>query len=124
DPHANVSRRMIDAVDAAITYRENPHLDQRARGIEAAELILRHLRGEVKLTHAACLPPVSINMECQLTAACPARALQEETEKIRAMPGVLSASVVLGFPYADVEEMGSGFIVVTDNNPGAARTHA
>ncbi|WP_299469582.1 M81 family metallopeptidase, partial [uncultured Gimesia sp.] len=35
--------------------------------------------------------------------------------------GVLSNSVILGFPYADVEEMGSGFIVVTDNDASRAQ---
>src|SRR5690606_18302376 len=63
DPHANVTQKMIDACDATITYRENPHLDQRARGMEAATLICKHLRGEVKLTQAVSLPPVAINIE-------------------------------------------------------------
>src|SRR5688572_26619304 len=36
DLHANVSQRMIDSCDATIGYRTNPHLDQRARGLEAA----------------------------------------------------------------------------------------
>jgi microcystin degradation protein MlrC len=37
------------------------------------------------------------------------------------LPGVLSNSIVLGFPYADVEEMGSAFIVVTDNDQALAQ---
>jgi microcystin degradation protein MlrC len=37
------------------------------------------------------------------------------------IPGVLSNSIALGFPYADVEEMGSGFIVVTDNDKPLAQ---
>jgi microcystin degradation protein MlrC len=36
-------------------------------------------------------------------------------------PGVLSNSIVLGFPYADVEEMGSAFVVVTDDDPDKAQ---
>ncbi|MBT5831273.1 MAG: hypothetical protein HOH77_13885, partial [Candidatus Latescibacteria bacterium] len=32
DPHANLSRRMVDACDATIAYRSNPHLDQKERG--------------------------------------------------------------------------------------------
>lgn len=124
DPHANVSQRMIDACDATITYRENPHLDQRARGLEAAGLIVRHLRGEVKLTQAASLPPIAINIERQLTSDYPALALQEQAERVRGLPGVLSVSVILGFPYADVAEMGSGFIVVTDGSKESAERYA
>src|SRR5690606_13355836 len=33
-------------------------------------------------------------------------------------------SVILGFPYADVPEMGSGFIVVTDNDAVGAQKYA
>ena len=56
DLHANLSQQMVDAVDALIGYRSNPHIDQRERGIEAARLIARTLRGEVKPTMAAAFP--------------------------------------------------------------------
>jgi microcystin degradation protein MlrC len=39
-------------------------------------------------------------------------------------PGVLSASVAQGYPYADVEEMGMAFLAVTDNDPALARATA
>src|SRR5437016_1410543 len=71
DPHANVSQKMIDACDALIAYRSNPHLDQKARGIEAATMMARTLRGEIRPVVAAALPPVSINIERQLTSASP-----------------------------------------------------
>jgi microcystin degradation protein MlrC len=41
-------------------------------------------------------------------------------EELAERPDVLSASVILGFPYADVAEMGSSVVVVTDNNPELA----
>jgi microcystin degradation protein MlrC len=47
DLHANVSSRMIDACDATIAYRTNPHLDTFERGLEAATLMARTLRAEV-----------------------------------------------------------------------------
>ena len=40
---------------------------------------------------------------------------------MRDSPGVLAVSVLLGFPYADVAEMGSGVLVVTDGDTGLAR---
>jgi microcystin degradation protein MlrC len=39
DLHANISERMVDAADAIISYRTNPHVDQAARAAEAARLI-------------------------------------------------------------------------------------
>jgi microcystin degradation protein MlrC len=120
DPHANVTQKMIDACDATITFQTNPHLDQKARGIEAANLMLRTLRGEIKPVQAVSLPPIAINIERQLTRAEPCLSLIKKVDEIRSRPKVLSASLILGFPYADVPEMGSGFIVVTDNEPELA----
>lgn len=124
DPHANVTEKMIGACDASMTYRTNPHLDQKARGVEAATLLVSTLRGEVRPTQAVALPPIAINIERQLTAAEPCRSLLARVEEVRRRPGVLSASLILGFPYADVPEMGSGFIVVTDDNPALAAQYA
>lgn len=121
DAHANVSQTMIDACDATIVYRSNPHIDQRDRGIEAARLMQRILGREVKPTQAACFVPVAINIERQHTSSEPCASLYKQANQMLAEPGVLSNSIILGFPYADVQEMGSGFIVVTDNHPTQAQ---
>ena len=121
DPHANLSRRMLDACDATIAYRSNPHLDQKARGFEAAELIRRTLLGEIKPVQRASFPPFGINIERQGTTVWPCLPLYALANGQLNQPGVLSNSVVLGFPYADVEEMGSAAVVVTDNDPELAQ---
>jgi microcystin degradation protein MlrC len=41
-----------------------------------------------------------------------------------ARPGMLSASVIQGYPYADVPEMGMSFLAVHDGDPAAARDAA
>jgi microcystin degradation protein MlrC len=122
DLHANVSPKMVAACDALIAYRTNPHLDQRQRGIDAAKLMARTLRGEVKPTMAAAFPPLAINIEKQLTAEKPCRNLYDYADAMLGEPGVLSNSLVLGFPYADVPEMGACAIVVTDNDFAQAET--
>ena len=45
DLHANISDRMVDSVDVLITYRTNPHVDQRERAAEAAEAMLAMFDG-------------------------------------------------------------------------------
>ncbi len=121
DLHANVSPAMVQATNALIAYRTNPHLDQRARGIDAARLMARTLRGEVRPTQALAMPPVAISMERQLTSEPPCRDLFDRAGAQLRQPRVLANSVILGFPYADVIEMGSSFIVVTDNDPALAQ---
>ena len=124
DPHANASEKMVAAANATIAYRTNPHIDQRERGLEAAHLLARTLRREVKPTQALATPPVVINIERQLTSAPPCLQVQELAEVFRNTPGVLSVSFILGFPYADVREMGSSFVVVTDNDASLAQSLA
>ena len=122
DLHANVSPAMTAACDALIAYRTNPHLDQRQRGIDAARLMARTVRGEVKPTMAAAFPPLAINIERQLVAESPCKEVYGFADAMLKQPGVLSNSVVLGFPYADVAEMGASAIVVTDNDFAAAES--
>lgn len=124
DPHGNLSPRMVAACDALVAYRSNPHLDQRARGIEAARLMARTLRGEIRPTMAASFPPLAINIERQLTSESHCRALYDLADEQLKRPGVLSNSIMLGFPYSDVAEMGSALIVVTDRDPALAQSLA
>src|SRR5262249_27419950 len=48
DLHGNISQRVIEHSTAALAYRTCPHVDQRARGFQAADLLFRTLRGEIR----------------------------------------------------------------------------
>lgn len=124
DLHANVSPRMVTATDALVSYRTNPHLDQHDRGREAAGLLARTLRNEIRPTTAAAFPPMVVNIEAQATAESPCRELIAFADEIRRRPKVLSVSLLLGFPYSDVPELGASAIVVTDNDAILARQTA
>lgn len=116
DPHGNLSPQMVTAVDAMIAYRTNPHLDQRARGLEAADLLGRTLRREVRPVTAAAFPPMIMNIDRQCTDEEPCREMCGLVDEMRRRPGILSVSLFLGFPYADVPEMGSAIVVVADGD--------
>ncbi|CAN5394153.1 M81 family metallopeptidase [soil metagenome] len=124
DPHANLSPTMVSACDALVAYRQNPHLDQRQRGVEAAGLMVRTLHGEIAPVSAGTFPPVAINIERQLSFAEPLLSMHRELEAVRAIPGILSASITFGFPYADIADLGTAFIVVADNLPELAQAQA
>lgn len=114
DPHANLSPAMIEALDGLIAYRTNPHLDQRDCGLEAVRMMARTLRGEIRPVVAACFPPMQIGIERQATAEPPCADLLAEAAALSDRPGLLSVSLILGFPYADVAEMGSAALAVAD----------
>jgi len=121
DLHANMSARMVAAFDAIVGYRTNPHLDQKERGIEAALLIARTVRGEIRPTVAAAFPPLAANIERQASSEPHWRPLQDKQAAQLTLPGVLSNSLLYGFPYSDVPQMGSSVVVVTDNDPALAQ---
>jgi microcystin degradation protein MlrC len=121
DLHANISSGMIRHADATIAYRSNPHLDQEERGKEAAHLLARILRGQIRPVQALETPPMLIQMCRQYTSEEPARTLYRELEEVLRRPGILSASVAMGFHFADVKEMGASFLAVADNDLTLAR---
>lgn len=121
DPHANVSKAMIDACHATILYHTNPHLDQFECGLQAGQLMAAALAGEIKPVQAGAFPPLQINIERQRTGEPHCQVLYKRAAELRKRSGVLSSSIVLGFPYADVEKMGSGAVVVTDGDLALAR---
>ncbi len=125
DPHANLSPQMVAACDATVAYRTNPHLDQKERGFEAAQLLIRTLRGDIKPTQAAAFSPVAMGIERQLTSMPPCLPLYDWANAwLKRHQDALSNSIVQGFPYADVEEMGTAFIAVTNNDPDLAQQMA
>jgi len=121
DPHANLSPAMVQAATALVAYRTNPHLDQRARGIDAARLMVDTLHGKYRPTMAAAFPPLAINIEKQHTAEEPCHSAYHLADEQLSDDKLLLNSIILGFPYADVSEMGSSVIAVTDDDPALAQ---
>ncbi|MBX3239186.1 MAG: M81 family metallopeptidase [Chitinophagaceae bacterium] len=124
DPHANVSSAMIEATDVLVSYRTNPHIDQRRTGTEAAELLVRMLKNEIVPHQQLLQLPLAISIEQQYTSKDPCRSLYALVDELRNNDPILSISINLGFPYADVREMGSTVIIITNNQPESAQKTA
>ena len=82
DAHANLTPAMLEATDALIAYRTNPHLDTHARGVEAASLIGAHRAARGRAGAAGAFPPMAINILLQSTADEPCRPLYEAAEDL------------------------------------------
>src|SRR5262249_23152084 len=105
DFHGNVSLVMAHHADILVGYQTYPHIDQRARGLLAAELLTRMVRGEVRAITRVAKPPMILNLLGQDTAREPMKGLMARAREVEKRPGVLSVSLMAGFPYADVPEM-------------------
>lgn len=124
DLHANVSPMMVRQCQALFGYRTNPHLDQRARGLEAGRTMIRTLKGEILPQLAMVQLPLCVNIERQATSEEHGRRLWAEAGRLQSMPGMLSVSCLYGFPYSDVVEMGATVLAVSDRHRQQAESVA
>jgi microcystin degradation protein MlrC len=125
DFHANVSPEIVKLSTVLITYKQNPHLDTKDRGIQAATLMGRILRREIKPVQTVVKPPMVYNIVFQNTYAPPLLPITQESMRLeKENPKILAVSVSGGYQYADVAYMGPSVIVATDNDPALAEREA
>lgn len=120
DMHANVSEGMVEHATTLVVWRTNPHVDPAPRSREAAEVAIATARGEVTPVSALRQIPVALNILRQYTDDEPMVSLVAELENVVEQPGVLTASLAEGYPWADVEAMGMAVLVVTDDDQALA----
>ena len=117
DAHANVAEEEIELSTALVTYKEVPHIDQRQRGLQAAEIMSRIVRGDVKPVQAIHKPPLLYNILYHNTKREPMLPLVEEARRLeRENPKILAVSV----PVDQIEE----FLVLGEVCQRLSRRHA
>lgn len=116
DMHANVSKGMVEHATTLVVWRTNPHVDPAPRSREAAEVAIAVARGEALPVSALRQIPVGLNILRQYTDDEPMVSLVAELERVVEQPGVLTASLAEGYPWADVEAMGMAVLVVTNDD--------
>lgn len=124
DFHANIAPEMVERSTVLLTYKTCPHVDQRERGVKAAEIVSNIARGRVKPVQAFARPPMLYNIRFQNTNAEPLRPIVEESRRLETQPRILAASVSGGYQYADVPYVGASVVVVADNDRALAEREA
>jgi len=120
DMHATLTRRFKSAVDGVVGYKCAPHTDTYETGIHNALMVIRTLENKKKPTMAAVRIPMLIAGEQSETSVEPMVSLIKELRIREQHPAVLSASYLLGFPWADGTENAVHAVVVTqDDQPMA-----
>ena len=124
DHHTNVSKQMVAESTALVIYKTNPHIDQRQRGLHAAEILMHTMSGKIKPTQALAKPPMIFNIRHQYTSVEPMCSILGEAAQLETKSSVLAANIAAGYPYGDVHEIGPTAVVVTDNDPQLAEAEA
>lgn len=122
DLHGNVRQQLGDLCQGLFPVRFNPHVDQHERGVEASRCLSDALfdgaRFETSIEQVPLIfPPVPTNAPvlAELDRIC------TELEK---SPGVVSARLMHGFPYADTPNIGASAVVVTRRGEADSRAIA
>ncbi|MFN8454251.1 MAG: M81 family metallopeptidase [Anaerolineae bacterium] len=124
DMHGNISARTVELADILVAFETNPHLDPRARGLEAVDLLARMLRQTIKPTPAYVHPPLLLAPQATGASDLPLRAVHTRAAEMKTEAEVLSICVMAGFAYADTPFSGASLIVTTANNPVLAQGYA
>lgn len=113
DMHANVSERMLSHTPLFFGFKTYPHIDMYEQGVRAAQALLRILDTKqpvyASFRKLAMMPP-SVNMR---TDEGPMADLVKAAKAAEEGDGILSASILGGFPYCDIPEVGASVIVVS-----------
>lgn len=121
DPHCHLSDAMVHNADVLVAYKEYPHTDIRERALELVDFCAAQAAGRIK--------PVPAVVDCGMVVTIrtpqePARRYIDRLIALEGRDGILSISVVHGFPWGDVPDMGTKILVYADRDGAAAQTLA
>lgn len=124
DMHGNISPRTVELADVLVAFDTNPHIDPHARGVEAAEILDRLLRGQIRPAAAIAQPPLLLAPQATGTDDLPLRAVHRRAAEMEGEDVVVCVCVMGGFAYADTPFTGASIIVTTDGDQALAERYA
>ena len=111
DPHSHLSTAMVDNADLLICWKEYPHTDILERAVElvdfCADMAEKRLRLRASVVDTGMIGMLHTTRE-------PARGLVDRVSALEGKDGIVSISLVHGFPWGDTPDMGSKILVYSD----------
>ena len=101
DLHGNLGQRVIDNLDMLSAFRTAPHIDVKETMHRACDMLVHCLNQQVRPTLVWAPIPVLMPGERSSTLYDPARRLWAQLPGMNAEPGVLDASLLVGYVWAD-----------------------
>lgn len=123
DLHGSLSRRTIDTLDMLSAFRTAPHIDREETAKRACDMLVHCLDQQIRPTMIWSPIPVLMPGERSSTLYEPAKRLWAQLPAMNAAPGVLDASLLVGYVWAD-EPRATASAVLTGTKPDLLRTDA
>ena len=120
DLHANIGPQMAENADVIIGYDTYPHVDMYDRGYEAAQLLHEIIEGKVEPTMAYRQLPLLTPPPGQSTMKQPMIDVVKKLHALEEQAGVETATLSMGFPFADISIAGVSVLVTTNNDQALA----
>lgn len=124
DMHATVTKEMLEAATAFVGYKCAPHTDTVETGRKAAEILDRIIKEEIEVVMEGYHIPFLLSGEQSETNTSPMKEIMDEIREMEKDEGVISLSLLLGFPWADTSNMGLTALSICDKNRENAREKA
>ena len=124
DYHANITEQLAAVPECLIGYDTYPHIDMNERGREAIGLLESIIRGEVTAVQAFRQLPLITMPPMQCTLREPMMSLIGRLHALEADPGVLTATIAMGSPFADIADAGVSVLVTADGDADLAERKA
>ena len=118
DLHGNITETMIEKADALLGNIEYPHTDSYDRGVEALELTVAIILGEVKVNMAFTKLPILIPTTTSYHS--PIKEINNLCQEWEKHPEVLDCTLFHGFPYSDIPDAGVSIVTLTKENAALA----
>jgi microcystin degradation protein MlrC len=111
DPHSHLTRAMVEHATALVLYKEFPHTDFAERAADLFHIIAETARGKIR----PAMGVFDLKMiNSYFTTLQPMKGFVDRIKAMEGKDNILSISLAFGFPYADVPELGSKMLVITD----------
>jgi len=121
DLHVNMTKKMIRNATAFMPYRSYPHSDMYERGLDAARLMMKTLKGEAK--PVMCWKPIPLMPVLTETAKESFKPIADVLAEIFKDPKVFTANFNHGFYLSDTSETHAAAMVVTDGDEALAQSY-
>jgi microcystin degradation protein MlrC len=120
DLHANITRTMAEKSDCLIGYDTYPHVDMNERGREAISVLHQIVSGEVRPCQAYRQLPLLTMPPMQCTLREPMGGLIQELHQLEQGEGIVTATIAMGFPFADIRDAGVTALVTANGDQALA----
>ena len=115
DLHGNIDPDLGSYANILTAYRTAPHIDMEETRQRAASLLIHCIKNRLKPVPVIVKIPVMIAGDPAITDEQPAADLYAKLLDIDKVPGIVTSSLMIGYSWSDIPNIGSSTIVVAEN---------